>query len=69
MQQSRPDLKVVFDLVKKHESLSATDIMENEFGEKCFVFQDNMNCTWQIIEKNDFKHIPLRELKFELVKE
>ncbi|MEN0047690.1 MAG: hypothetical protein AAF806_11580 [Bacteroidota bacterium] len=64
-----PKLDFVYELVQKHEDLIATTIQKNEFGERCFVFKGPLGCTWQIIEKEQTKHQPKQELKFELVKE
>jgi len=64
-----PKLRMVYDLVKKDNKLIATEIMKNEFGEQCFVFKGPLGCTWQIIEKKSIQNTPVKELKFELVKE
>ena len=60
-------LKKVFDLVLKNPKLTATAVMKNEFGERCFVFKGPLGCSWQIIEKRNTKHTPLKKLDFQLV--
>ncbi len=62
-------LDMVYKLVKADASLETTAIVKNEFGERSFVFSGPAGCFWQIIEKQSTKHQPLKELKFELVKE
>ncbi len=64
-----PKLDEVFQLVKQHKQLTSTAILKNEFGERAFVFSGPGACTWQIIEKKETIHQPLKELKFEMVKE
>jgi hypothetical protein len=43
-------LEFVFGLVKKH-NLKPTDLLKNEFGERCFVFTGVEGAHWQIIER------------------
>jgi len=64
-----PKLKMIYNLVTKDERLTVGDILENEFGEACFIFSDTVGCTWQIIEKKKTNHKPVKVLKFELVNE
>lgn len=64
-----PKLDMVYQLVRKDKSLSTTDIQQNEFGERSFVFSGPGGVSWQIIEKKETQHQPAKELKFELVKE
>lgn len=64
-----PKLEMVHGLVKKDKSLSTTEILKNEFGERCFIFNGPGGCYWQIIEQQEIKHQPLKELKFEMVRE
>jgi len=63
-----PKLDKVLKLVNEDKSLKASKVQKNEFGESCFNFIGPLGCTWQIIEKSQTKHQPLKELKFELVK-
>jgi len=64
-----PDLDKVYDLAQADKRLTLTSIQKNEFGERCFVMRGPAGCTWQIIEKSGTQHQPIKELKFELVKE
>ncbi len=43
-------LDYIFSLVKKH-GLKASEILKNEFDERCFVFCGPEGASWQIIEK------------------
>jgi len=60
-------LDFVYNLVKQH-NLLPSEIIENEFGEQCFNFTGPGGCSWQIIGKGDFKHLPKKELEFTLTK-
>lgn len=64
-----PKLKMVYDLVQKDKRLQSGKILVNEFGERCFIFNDNLGVSWQIIEKTKTEHTPMKELKFEIVRE
>lgn len=60
-------LNLTHSLVNQH-NLSPSPILENEFGEQCFNFTGPGGCSWQIIQKTDFKNIPKKELEFVLTK-
>jgi len=60
-------LNIIYDLVKQH-NLSPTPILKNEFNEQCFNFTGPAGCSWQIIQKEDFKHVPKKELEFTITK-
>ena len=62
-----PKLDMVYDLVKKDARLTATMIMKNELGEKCFNFKDSAGVNWQIIEKKSTKNQPVTKLEFKLI--
>lgn len=61
-------LEDVYQRVQADATLKSSEIVENEFGERSFVFRGPAGCSWQIIEKISTKHQPLTELKFEVVK-
>ncbi len=63
------NLKMVYESVQDQDNLTSTEIVKNEFGERCFVFSGPLGCTWQIIQKGSISHEPITELKFELVDE
>ncbi len=62
-------LDMVYELVTKDSNLKSTKIQKNEFGERCFVFSGPAGCHWQIIEKMSTQNPPVKELKFELVRQ
>ncbi len=63
-----PKLDYVLMLVKKH-GLKPTEIMNNEFGERSFVFKGPEGASWQIIEKMQTKHQPLNKLAISYTKD
>lgn len=60
-------LHMIHTLVNEHQ-LQASQILMNEFNEQCFTFTDTAGCRWQIIQKQNIKHKPEKELKFTLTK-
>lgn len=59
-----PKLKMVHELVNEHE-LNPTQIIENEFNERSFVFSDTAGVSWQIIEKTELtENKPVLQLEF-----
>ena len=58
-------LDYVLSMVKKH-TLYPSEILKNEFGERCFVFRGPEGAAWQIIEKLTIsKNIPKIKTEFE----
>jgi uncharacterized glyoxalase superfamily protein PhnB len=58
-----PKLEMVYDLIIK-QGIKPTPMMTNEFKEKCFVFVGTDGVAWQIIEKKESKHQPIKKLEF-----
>jgi hypothetical protein len=62
-------LPYIYQLVKKH-GLKPTDIVNNEFGERSFVFKGPEGASWQIIEKRTApKNIPKTKVEFIFTKD
>jgi hypothetical protein len=61
-----PKLDMVYGLVKKDSRLTATAIVKNELGERCFNFSDQTGVSWQIIEKMTTKNKPAVKLDFKM---
>ncbi len=59
-----PKLEMVYELVKKDPRLTATALLKNEWGERCFNFADTVGISWQIIEKKTTQHKPLTKVEF-----
>jgi hypothetical protein len=64
-----PKLEMVLELIKK-QNLTPTVILNNEFGERCFVFKGTDGTSWQIIEKKiPTKNTPVTKLEMKLINE
>jgi hypothetical protein len=62
-------LNYMYTLVKKH-GLNPSEIMNNELGEKCFVFKGVEGASWQIIERlADPKSKPILKTEFVFTKD
>ena len=61
-------LDLIYDLATDH-GFDCSDKIENEFGERSFVFSALGGCTWQIIDSPNIKHQPKTKLEFTLTKD
>lgn len=59
-------LDMVYENVKKDNRLTASPIMKNELGERCFNFKDEVGIQWQIIEKFSTQFKPVTSVEFTL---
>ncbi len=59
-----PDIGKIHRAAGQYKGLTLTPIQHNEFGEKSFVLRDSVGITWQIIEKRDTQHKPVKKLEF-----
>jgi hypothetical protein len=62
-----PKLQMVYDLIVK-QNIKPSKIIKNEFAENSFVFIGPDGVAWQIIEKNNSQHKPIKKLEFTFLK-
>ncbi len=58
-----PKLEMVYELAQQYK-LEATDLQDNEYGERSFVLRGPDNSTWQIIQRKRSSQPPVTELNF-----